>query len=552
MISKLTFIFNRRWPVLVLVPLLSAIAVIVLTPTPEPEPQRYTSTVYIAADPTKVTGSQLQQSAVDIRQGQVAEVAADLADIDGEDPAELAKKVKPRVRAESYTVEIAATSTDPEEAELLSRSFADGYIAVVEERLTGEFEEQLDEVITRRDQAQLELDLFSQANIDKLTSVPIDPGAEVQRRLLEERVSLAEERINKQLQKEVEAPYRVVGAVPAAKVPAPKLQLPESPVVRGVITLLVALSGAVLLVAILERVNPRIDSPQEAEQIVGAPALGMIPIMRGKRRSMLDRADLDVFTGPFAESFRAIRSHLDFRADTDALGRPPCVMIVSSLPNEGKTTTAAFLSVSYAEVGQEVVAIGADFRRPALHRLFGTPRNPGLSTRLLANEPPMRTEDVVRRIVHRDPRTGVRVIPSGPGTDRVAGLIGDLAAVTKAGIDSGCTVVLDTAPVLVANDAVDFLPMVDYVILVVRLGSTTERSLRQTVSSLSLSEAKIAGCAIVGSLESSDAKRYYYSYYRVDSDIEKNGTNEEPAPTEGPEPSEATVGSAAGPAGDRA
>lgn len=551
MISKLTFIFKRRWPVLVLVPLLSAIAVIVLTPTPEPEPQRYQATVYVAAEPTKVSGSQLQQAAVDIRQGRVAEVAADLAGIDDQEPEDLAKKVKPRVRPESYTIEITATSTDSEEAELLARSFADGYVTVFEDRLTGDFEEQLEDVIARRDQAQLELSLFSEANREALTRVPVDPGAEVQRRLLEERVSNAEERINKQLQNEIDAPYRVVGTVSASEVPAAKLQLPESPVVRGVITLLVALSGAVLLVAILERVNPRIDSPQEAEQIVGAPALGMIPIIRGKRRPMLERADLEVFTGPFAESFRSIRSHLDFRADADELGRPPCVMIVSSLPNEGKTTTAAFLSVSYAEVGQEVVAIGADFRRPALHRLFGTPRNPGLSTRLLANEAPMRTEDVVRRIVHRDPRTGVRVIPSGPGTDRVAGLIGDLAAVTKAGIDSGCTVVLDTAPVLVANDAVDFLPMVDYVILVIRLGSTTERSLRQTVSSLSLSEAKIAGCAIVGSLESSDAKRYYYSYYRVDSDIEKGSAEPSAEPGDAPGPSEETVGSAAGPAGDR-
>jgi Mrp family chromosome partitioning ATPase/capsular polysaccharide biosynthesis protein len=552
MISKLTFIFNRRWPVLVLVPLVAAIAVIILTPTPEPEPTRYSATVYVAAEPTKVSGSQLQQAAVDIRQGRVAEVAASIAGIDDEEPTELAKKVRPRVRSESYTIEITATSTDPDEAEVLSRAFADGYVTVVEDRLTGEFEEQLEEVIARRDAAQLELAIFSEENRALLTQVPIDPTAEVQRRVLQERVSNAEDRINKQLQNEVDAPFRVVGAVAASEVPPAKLQLPESPVVRGVITLLVALTGAIVLVAILERVNPRIDSPQEAEQIVGAPALGMIPIMRGKRRSMIERADLDVFTGPFAESFRAIRSHLDFRADADELGRPPCVMIVSSLPNEGKTTTAAFLSVSYAEVSQEVVAIGADFRRPALHRLFGTPRNPGLSTRLLANEAPMRTEDVVRRIVHRDPRTGVRVIPSGPGTDRVAGLIGDLAAVTKAGIDSGCTVVLDTAPVLVANDAVDFLPMVDYVILVVRLGSTTERSLRQTVASLSLSEAKIAGCAIVGSLESSDAKRYYYSYYRVDTDLEKEAAKAA-AEAEAPTPDgETKVSTMAGPSGDQA
>ncbi len=96
----------------------------------------------------------------------------------------------------------------------------------------------------------------------------------------------------------------------------------------------------------------------------------------------------------------------------------------------------------------------------------------------------------------------------------------DLTAVSEVAQSSGQVVILDTAPVRVANDAIDFLVAVDWVIVVVRLGKTTVRSLRQSMASLELNDARVAGCAMMGSLESSDAKRYYYSYYRVDEDPE--------------------------------
>ena len=99
----------------------------------------------------------------------------------------------------------------------------------------------------------------------------------------------------------------------------------------------------------------------------------------------------------------------------------------------------------------------------------------------------------VRDIVKLDERTGVRVVPSGPGPDRVPGLLSDMTAVTHAGRESGCTVIVDTAPVMVANDAVDFLPSVDWVVLVVRLGRSTERSLKATMQSLELNHATVVG-----------------------------------------------------------
>ena len=519
MTSKLLFIVRRRWPILVGVPLLSLVTVFLLSPTPEKAPTRYSASVFIAAEPTQVGGVQLAQAAVDIRQAEVATEAAKILGLEDADPIELGSKIKADVKEPSLSIHISTKANSPEAAEERVQAFAEAFIAVTSGRTSAASQAERQALVEERDAALLELNTFVQANQDALNQVPPEANASLQVSILRDTLDVAEGRISAfDADGDAAETYRIAGRVPASQDAAAKLQVPQSRAVRSIVTLFFSILGAILLAALIERINPRIDATSDAEEIINAPTLGMIPIMKGKRHKIVERADLALFSGPFAESFRAVRAHLDFRSAAEDLGRPPCVMIVSSAPGEGKTTTAAFLGLSYAEAGRDVLVVGADFRRPAVHRLFGVPRNPGLSTRLLANEPNVRTEEVVRSIVKRDERTGVRVIPSGPGTDRVTGLIGDLSAVTAAGLETDCTVVIDTAPVMVANDAIDFLPLVDWVIIVVRLGRTTERSLRQTIATLELNDAHIAGAVVMGSLESSDAKRYYYSYYKVDED----------------------------------
>ena len=430
---------------------------------------------------------------------------------------------------------LTTTDVDRDRVRPYLEAFANSFIEVDDLRQNQEFERTL----TKAQEAQVELqrtyDDFLIANAAGLSEDPPDQVVSAQRAALEDQLASAAQRVAEVEGERPESAYRVAGK-DQVRVVATKLALPASKGLRAGMALMLAILGSIGLVAILERINPRIDSPKDAEDIVGAPVLAMVPIMRGKRRRVLERVNLEQFSGPFAESFRAMRSHLDFRSGAEGFDRPPCVMIVSSAPGEGKTTSTAFLALSYAEAGREVVVVGADFRRPSVHRLFGLKSKPGLSSRLLDPRGPKDPGDAVRSIVKRDPLTGVRVIPSGPATDRVTGMIGDMSAVISAAVDSDCTVVVDTAPIMVANDAIDFLPLVDWVVVVVRVGKTTERSLRQTVTSLELNDAKIAGCVMVGSLESSDAKRYYYSYYKVEEDASLNGLQTPGARAEGAAP----------------
>ena len=113
--------------------------------------------------------------------------------------------------------------------------------------------------------------------------------------------------------------------------------------------------------------------------------------------------------GPDAEMYRSLRSSLEFIAAsahetpngaTNGNGhrRSEVIMIVSPTPAEGKTRSAAYLGLSYAEAGHDVAIFGCDFRRPKLHDYFGVDRDPGLGS-LVANGANGSVDlvDVVRR-----------------------------------------------------------------------------------------------------------------------------------------------------------
>jgi Mrp family chromosome partitioning ATPase len=523
MVPNLLFILRRRWPILLLLPIATVVATLVLAPKSKPAPPKYTTRAYIQADPSQIGTVDLQQAAVDMRQNTVASAAARRMN---EHPSNLkvfASQISVKVDATALSLQVSSVDPQRQRVQDLTAAFAESFVADQSEQVNKNFLSTKAELERKAKAADNDLNEFLLANGPALAR--LDPKAVTTERLLEARVTAAQDAVLSHEADTPKVPFKLAGTDPVSLVSSSKLQLPDSRPLRAVLAWMLGFLGAMALTGIIEKLNPRVDNPKQAEAIVGAPVLAMVPVMRGKRAKLIHRADLDHFSGPFAESFRAMRSHLDFRSTAEEMERPPCVMVVSSAPAEGKTTTAAFLGLSYAEVGRDVVVVGADFRRPAIHRLFGVARTPGLSSRLLGEDPNMAPEAVVNTIVKRDERTGVRVIPSGPGTDRVTGLLGDLAVVTKAGLQSGCTVLIDTAPIMVANDAIDFLPLVDWVVVVVRLGKSTERTVRQTIQNLELNNAAVAGVVLVGSLESSDAKRYYYSYYR--SENESRSTTEQ-------------------------
>lgn len=528
MLIRLLFVLRRRWPIVVLLPLLAAGAGYVFTPRGDAVvPTNYTAAAVIAVDQT-ATPIEIQQALLEVQQGETARVVArDLGS--GATASDVGRRVSAEFNEETFVVTLTVSGDTKAEAQRYADAVSVAFVETGNGGASDDQQQQVDEATERRDKARTALTTFYDENQDALSDPNPPPRLVSEQQILQNDLNEADASLS-QMQQSLQTTeiYRLVNVTSASRSVVDKLQIPASTMLRVTLGLIFGLIGAAALVAAVEKLNPRIDEPSQAAALVGAPVLAMVPVMSRRRRGTLNRADPHDFRGPFAESFRSMRTHLDFRVTADGRDRPPRIMVTSATPAEGKSTSVAFLALAFAEAGRPPIVVGADLRRPAVHKLFGVARIPGLSSRAVSGGASVPLSDIVTT----DPTTGVSVVPSGPAVDRVTGLLGDLTAVTRAGQSTGRVVLVDTAPVMVANDATDFLIAVDWVVVVVRVGRSTERAVRQMMQTLRLNDATVVGVVMVGSLESSDAKRYYYSYYdtEADTDTDDQLPRSRPAP----------------------
>jgi len=208
---------------------------------------------------------------------------------------------------------------------------------------------------------------------------------------------------------------------------------------------------------------------------------------------------------PIAESYRSIRTALQF-ATVDI--EHPLVVITSSVPQEGKTTTTVNTAITFAHAGYRTLLIDADLRRPSTHTVFSFGREPGLVNVLIGELAPD----------HACRPTGIRnldlltcgPIPPNPsellGSDRARQLLQQL----RQNYD---IVFLDTPPVISVIDALVLAPIAHAYVLVARANETRIEALIKARELLERVSARIVG-AVLNEFDISTTYGSYYRYYR--------------------------------------
>lgn len=304
-----------------------------------------------------------------------------------------------------------------------------------------------------------------------------------------------------------------------------------------------ALGLGIGLALFLEYLDDSIHSTDDVEKFLRLPALAVIPAMGGgsRRRLLASATALQKRNGinggnpelllkvngrsALAESYRQLRTSVLL----STAGRAPkTLLITSSLPGEGKTTTAVNTAISLAQTGANVLIIDADMRRPRLRSIFDLPETEGLSS-ILSSE--MKPQDMLDAIA-KDPTSGLHVLTSGPIPPNPAELLGSeqMRKLLEVLSIPFTHIVIDSPPVSSFTDGVLIASMVDGVLLVVHGGKSSRGVVRRSRQLLLDVGAKLFGVVLNNVSVRSHDYYYYYqryyqqSYYTKDADTEKAGS----------------------------
>jgi capsular exopolysaccharide synthesis family protein len=301
---------------------------------------------------------------------------------------------------------------------------------------------------------------------------------------------------------------RTLETAAAAAVGPAGVQAPDSKPVRaallGGVGLLVGVVGAFAL----DRLDSRIRSKGRAEEAFGAPVVAEVPpIPKSSQGQLLTRTQP---SAPFVEAYRGLRTYVALWApETGEDDGHRVIVVTSPGAGEGKTTTVAHLAAMLAEIGRSVVVVSADLRRPRLHQYFDRPESPGLVDVLAATPGPPAFGDLDQATSVR----GVRLVQSGRPVENPAPLLehaGDLLRAVRGRADF---VLVDSPPLLMANDAVELARHADGVLLVARAGGTPIEAAEGSAELLKRLEIPVVGAVLVGSEAASSASRHYASRY---------------------------------------
>lgn len=311
------------------------------------------------------------------------------------------------------------------------------------------------------------------------------------------------------------------------------------------IALLLSFAAGIGLAFLLDFLDDSVRTSDDISRHLGLPTLALIPHHLGtEKRKLLPGKNgagniapsalitMEERTSPTAEAYRHLRTSLLF----SSAGKPPqTILVTSSQPSEGKTTTAINTAITLAQGDADVVILDCDLRRPRLHSHFGLENTRGLTNYLSGDK---ETEGLIRTYADL-PR--LKIITSGPIPPNPAELLSSNEMRNLLQFLSGKFkhVIIDSPPAISFTDASILSTLVDGVVLVAMANKSSIHLMRQFKQRVSAIGARIYGVVLNG-IKANSAEYYYYgsgyyNYYSRSADDESTPLMEERVKSESEE-----------------
>jgi capsular exopolysaccharide synthesis family protein len=318
---------------------------------------------------------------------------------------------------------------------------------------------------------------------------------------------------------------------------ASRPKAPVSPKRRQAIALaaMFSLILGIALARYLDYLDDSVRTSEDVENFLRLPALAVIPSLGSftRRRLLSALPGREKKNGnhvgeelllnasqrsPLAEAYRQLRTSVLL---SSAGGAPKTLLVTSSQPGEGKTTTVVNTAMILAQTGAKVVVIDADMRRPRLHSIFNIDNASGLSG-LLASK--MSDKEMLEAVQFHE-QSGLYVLPSGRIPPNPAELLGSdqIRSLMKVLAKNFTHIVIDSPPVASFTDGVLLSSVADGVLLVVHGGTASRHIVRRSKQLLADVGAKIFGVVlnnVTVSRQDYYYNRSYEKYYYSSAETE--------------------------------
>ncbi len=265
--------------------------------------------------------------------------------------------------------------------------------------------------------------------------------------------------------------------------------------------LAMGLCFGIVLALLLEFLDDTIKSPVDVEGKLRLVFLGMVPKL--DREMTTEEASTDMRSS-FSESYRSVRTALQFSTDR---GIPATLVVTSTSPGEGKSTTVVALARNFAQLGKRVLLIDADLRNPSLHRVFGVENTLGLSNCLAGAAKP---GECIQPVANEN----LWILTSGTLPPNPAELLAGprmLSLCTQAN-ERYDQVLIDCPPVLGLADALILSNLASGTLIVVEAGRTRVGAIQAAIKRLQGARAHLLGVVLTKLKEEHTKYDYQYAY----------------------------------------
>ncbi len=263
--------------------------------------------------------------------------------------------------------------------------------------------------------------------------------------------------------------------------------IPSSPrlLLNLAISMLMGLGFGVLAAFVLEVLDESLATPDDVEAKLGVPVLGAIPLLA---KGELPATAIANLRSAFSEAYYSLRSALQFSTPD---GAPGSMLVTSSRPAEGKSTTSYALAQNFARSGKRVLLVDGDLRNPSMHRLVGVDNERGMSNLLSGSAD-------LDAVVHKTGVDNLSFVSCGPLPPNPAELWGGdrIRTFLNEALERFDHVIIDGPPILGFADAPILAATVGGTLFVLESKGTRRGQARGAMRRLNMGSARLLGVVL--------------------------------------------------------